>query len=96
MHGMHATATSKVENSTQGSSCKLKFVHVSFSPVPSIGVPSLLNKTGESGKMRGKIKTTVPSISLSLSVPRKIPEKNGGMVFRLTQVRRAPFRPNDS
>ncbi len=26
MHGMHA-ATSKVENSTQGSSCKLKFVH---------------------------------------------------------------------
>ncbi len=26
MHGMH-TATSKVENSAQGSSCKLKFVH---------------------------------------------------------------------
>ncbi len=26
MHGMHA-ATSKVENSAQGSSCKLKFVH---------------------------------------------------------------------
>jgi hypothetical protein len=27
VHGMHA-ATSKVENSAQGSSCKLKFVHV--------------------------------------------------------------------
>ncbi len=27
MHGMHAAATSKVENSAQGSSCKLKFVH---------------------------------------------------------------------
>ncbi len=27
MHGIHA-ATSKVENSAQGSSCKLKFVHV--------------------------------------------------------------------
>ncbi len=26
MHSMHA-ATSKVENSAQGSSCKLKFVH---------------------------------------------------------------------
>ncbi len=26
MHGIHA-ATSKVENSAQGSSCKLKFVH---------------------------------------------------------------------
>jgi hypothetical protein len=25
---MHAAATSKVENSAQGSSCKLKFVHV--------------------------------------------------------------------
>ncbi len=24
---MHAAATSKVENSAQGSSCKLKFVH---------------------------------------------------------------------
>jgi hypothetical protein len=49
VHGMHAAATSKVENLAQGLSCKLKFVHVSFSPVPSIGVPSLLNKTGESG-----------------------------------------------
>ncbi len=29
MHGMHA-ATSKVENSTQGSSCKLKFVNSSI------------------------------------------------------------------
>jgi hypothetical protein len=27
VHGMHAAATSKVENSAQGSSCKLKFVH---------------------------------------------------------------------
>ncbi len=27
MHGIHA-ATSKVENSAQGSSCQLKFVHV--------------------------------------------------------------------
>jgi hypothetical protein len=26
VHGLHA-ATSKVENSAQGSSCKLKFVH---------------------------------------------------------------------
>ncbi len=29
MHGMHA-ATSKVENSAQGSSCKLKFVHAYY------------------------------------------------------------------
>ena len=32
MHGIHA-ATSKVENSAQGSSCKLKFVHANIKQV---------------------------------------------------------------
>ena len=49
---MHAAATSKVENSAQGSSCKLKFVHGQMGKCAGLLKQSLL-KAG-SAKANGR------------------------------------------